>query len=141
MRIDFYFRILFFLVLAHLLSCCAPKSVPMMKKNKTPDLKSTENKVIITAPVVEKKFVKKNGEVTDITEFYIQRSIQDYFIKFCESKVTKKELSEALDNFRLQGGLKMEVEFRNGLLDVCDGNLNQQSRTGKYAIIYRIFRE
>jgi hypothetical protein len=140
-RIDFSCRILCIVLFANLLICCAIKPVSPMEKNKTPDLKSGENKVIITAPVTEKKFVKKNGQVTDIGEFYIQRSIQDYYIKFCESKVTKEELLEALNSKRQTGGFKMEVEFRKGLWDVCDGNADQQSRVGDYVLIHQIFKE
>ena len=54
----------------------------MTTSNKAPNLKSENNTEIISAPIVYKSFVKKNGEETTEKEMYLQRSIQDYFIKF-----------------------------------------------------------
>ena len=34
--------------------------------------------------------------------------------------------------------LKLEVEFRKGLWDVCDGNHDQQSRVGDYVVLWNI---
>ena len=79
-----------------LILSCTPKSSIHMEKNKLPDIPTEDKKVIITAPLVLKNFVKKNAEVTDIKEWYIQRSVQDYFIKFCESEVSRKELEKYL---------------------------------------------
>lgn len=97
------------------------------------------DKVIVTAPLVLKSFVKKNGELTDLKEWYIQRSIQDYFIKFCESKITRKELEDYLAQ---QGNplntAKLEIEFREGNWDICDDNELMQSRVGEYVIVHRI---
>lgn len=50
---------------------------------------------IISVPIIEKPMVIK-GEVQEMTDLYIERSVQDYFIKFCESKVTRKEVENAL---------------------------------------------
>lgn len=122
------------------ISCTSQTKQPM-KKNKTADTSSGENKVIISAPLVLKSFVKKNGERTDLKEWYIQRSIQDYFIKFCESEVTRQELEAYLAE---HGGplntAKLEVEFREGNWDICDENELMQSRVGAYVVIHRIIR-
>jgi hypothetical protein len=113
-----------------------------MKKEKTEDTSSGDKKVIVTAPLVLKSFVKKSGERTDLKEWYIQRSIQDYFIKFCESKVTRQELEAYLAE---HGGplktAKLEVEFREGNWDICDDNELMQSRVGAYVVIYRIVQQ
>ena len=93
---------------------------------------------VVNVPVVEKRFVKKNGEITDIKEFYLQMSIQDYFIKFCESKVTEEELRERLakDNSLIKS-IPMEVEFKDGEWDRC-GEEEVQSRIGAYVIVHKL---
>jgi hypothetical protein len=94
---------------------------------------------IITVPVVRKKFVKKNTKITDYDEYYLQRSIQDYFIKFCESKVTRKEIESALK--KVKGPIKtltLKVEFKEGFWDSCEEGVMVQSRTGEYVVIMEI---
>ena len=99
---------------------------------------SSSNVKTITAPIVVKNFYSKKGEMTDIKEYYVQQSVQDYFIKFCESDITSKELKEALD--QQEGMIKtltLKVEIREGLLDQCDEQ-EIQSRVGEYIVIYEI---
>lgn len=119
-------------------ACSQQKKTNMTKPNK--EEKSSQNKTkVVSYPIVTKSFVNKVGESSEFKEYYLQASIQDYFIKFCESNITRKDLEAYLNS---QTGLiktaKLEVEYREGLWDVCDGNINQQSRTGKYVIIHRI---
>ncbi|GAB5555280.1 MAG: hypothetical protein Sapg2KO_48710 [Saprospiraceae bacterium] len=104
--------------------------------NKAEKLKS--NIQIVNVPIVEKPFIKKNGEPTNRKEFYLQMSIKDYYIKFCESKVKEADLKERLD--RQTGSiktLKLEVEFKTGEWDRC-GEEAVQSRVGDYVLIHRI---
>ena len=107
---------------------------------KKPDQHTSEGRRIISAPIVEKPFFTKNGRLTDKTDLYVQRSIQDYFIKFCESEVSREELEahfEGITSFVKT--VKMEVEFRTGEWDVCEeSSLEIQSRIGEYVVIYRI---
>jgi hypothetical protein len=110
-----------------------------MSKNKTKDISSSEGKHIISVPVVIKNFVKKNGEMTTHKEFYIRRSIQDYYIKFCESKISRDDLENHLAT--MDNEIKivtLEVEFLDGYWDICDDDFEQQSRMGAYVIIHRI---
>lgn len=108
-------------------------------KNKTPDESTGDGKYIVAAPIVSKSFVKKNGQPTGHSELYLQRSIQDYYIKFCESSVTRKELENYLDSLdELIKVAQLEVEFRDGYWDICDDNYMQQSRVGEYVVIHRI---
>lgn len=104
--------------------------------NKAEKLKS--NIQIVNVPIVEKPFIKKNGMPTDRKEFYLQMSIQDYYIKFCESEIKEADLKERLDR---QTGpiktLKLEVEFKKGEWDRC-GEEAVQSRVGDYVLIHRI---
>lgn len=83
--------------------------------------------------LVEKAFVKKNGEPTDHKEIYLRCSVQDYYIKLCESKVTKKELEKYLDK-----GISVRMEIKEGSWDICEGDPVMQSRIGTYAVILSI---
>lgn len=112
-----------------------------MENNKSKDTQSKTNQYIISTPIVTKNFIKKNGKATQKKEFYIERSIQDYFIKFCESQISYKELENHLA--KMEGLIKvvtLEVEFRNGNWDICNDDFQQQSRTGEYVIIHRIIK-
>ena len=113
----------------------------MKKHPKRADQKSGENRVIITAEIVEKSFVNKAGKVSDKKEFYVRRSIQDYFIKFCESKVSADALRTAWEK---ETGfiktLRMEVEFRKGNWDDCgEEEFEVQSRVGEYLVLHKLF--
>lgn len=95
---------------------------------------------IISAPIVFKPFVNKAGKNIGFDEVYVQRSIQDYFVKFCEGNVSKEEIEKALAK---QTGmiktLKMEVAIKEGTWDICpEDNENMQSRIGSYIVIYKI---
>lgn len=98
-----------------------------------------ESTQIISAPIVQKNFFKKNNVATEHLEYYVERSIQDYFIKFCESGITAKELQKHLASLDSEiEVLTMEVELREGNWDICHDNENQQSRIGEYIVIHRI---
>jgi hypothetical protein len=91
------------------------KNVVEIKQEKKNDSIQT-----ISVPIVEKPFYNKVGKKTDFTEFYIQQSVQDYFIEFCESKVTREELETALS--KIESPIKtltVKVELREGLWDNC----------------------
>ena len=116
---------------------CSTKKETVIGVYDTPPVVHT----IITAPIVKKNFVNKAGKTTDHVEYYIRRSIQDYFIKICESNVSIKELNTHLDN--IEGDvnvLQLEVEFRDGEWDICDENYEAQSRIGEYAVILKILK-
>lgn len=138
MKLTKYITLLFLVIF---FSCNSSKETTETNTpiNKTADVKTTGNRVIISAPIVPKTFVKKNGEETDIMEYYVSRSIQDYFIKFCESEVTLQDLEKVMyHEDESLNTLKLEVEFKNGEWDSCDELNRVQSRTGEYVVIYRI---
>ncbi|WP_430412918.1 hypothetical protein [Kordia sp.] len=121
-------------------SCSSQKKVSMVK-NKTKDIASNNGKYIVSAPVVRKDFVKKNGEPTTQKEFYVRRSIQDYYIKFCESNISREDLENHLSTMDTEIKIvTLEIEYLDGHLDICDDNLEQQSRIGAYVIIHRIIK-
>lgn len=113
----------------------------MTVNNKTAAESSENGKLIISAPVVTHNFVQKNGVQTDRKEYYLELSVQDYFIKFCESQVSKEEVESYLakQNGTIKS-IKVEMEYRNGLWDVCKGNEPEQSRSGPYVVLYQIIK-
>ena len=122
-----------------LLFSCSTSKEKTSQQNNVSDKNPAEKPYLITAPIVKKQFVNKAGRTTDHVEYYIQQSIQDYFIKFCESNVSIKELNEKLEN--IEGDIKalqLEVEMREGDWDICDGNHEIQSRIGEYMVILKI---
>lgn len=104
--------------------------------------KTAENKYVISGQIVFEKFVGKNGKQADFTEAYMRQSVQDYFIKFCESTVTRKELETYLAEKKDPlNSITIEGEIREGSWDICDSNIEQQSRIGKYVVIYKIIEK
>lgn len=84
--------------------------------------------------LVEKEFVNKGGKITEYKELYLRCSIQDYFIKICEGKITLKELEKYIDK-----GITVEMEIKDGLWDHCsDVPAYAQSRMGTYVVIHKI---
>lgn len=84
--------------------------------------------------LIEKAFVKKNGQPTDIKEFYLRCSVQDYFIKLCESDITPEQLIPFVDQ-----GISVKMEVKEGEWDVCPGDeVEVQSRIGEYIVISEI---
>lgn len=114
-----------------------------MVKNKTKDVSTGDGKFIISGPIVLKKFVDSKGKITDRQDYYIQRSIQDYFIKFCESEVSRAELEKYLVTKKeFLKSATLEVEYRDGDWDNCsDDGIKVQSRTGAYIIVHKIIEE
>jgi hypothetical protein len=86
--------------------------------------------------LVEKAFVNKGGKTQGFTELYLRCSVQDYFIKLCESAVTKEELINYLDK-----GIEVEAEIKEGSWDICRNDPRYaQSRIGKYVVINKIVK-
>ena len=86
--------------------------------------------------VIEKEFYKKNGKPTGKKELYLRCSVQDYFIKICESNYTEKELTNYINK-----GITAEIEIIEGEWDICNPNDHEiQSRIGKYAVIKKILK-
>jgi hypothetical protein len=128
--------------LSMVLGSCVLQKDLNMEKNKKPDPVTERGTQIISAPIVSQNFVDKRGRKTDRREMYVQRSIQNYFIKFCESKVSQEELEQYLaEKGDLMKVATLEVEFRDGAWDICDENAQMQSRMGEYIIIHRIVKK
>jgi len=101
----------------------------------------TNNKQTLTAPIVLKSFVNKIGQTGTQKEYYLQASIQDYYIKFCESNISRDELEKHLNTINgLIKAVTLEVEYRDGLWDICNEKEPMQSRTGEYVVIHKIIK-
>lgn len=88
----------------------------------------------LNCQVVTKPFINKIGKTTEHKELYLRCSIQDYFIKLCESDVAEDEIRAFIDK-----GISVEAEIVEGNWDICpDDPDHTQSRTGKYVVIKKI---
>ena len=135
-------KTVYILALGFMMCACGSTQEATPVKNKTADVPTEDGKYIISAPIVSKNFVQKNGKVSEFSEYYVQRSVQDYFIKLCEGNVTVAELEKHLN--KQKGDIKsltLEIEIKDGLWDSCDHEEMVQSRMGPYIVIYRIVEE
>ena len=115
---------------------CTEQEVPVLEKQETQmeeTQKTTRPKNQTHCLVVKKGFVGIDGDPTMSNELYLRCSIQDYFIKFCESEVSSKEVILYLND-----GITVEMEVREGDWDTCT-DLPTQSRIGTYAVIKKVF--
>ena len=104
------------------------------KKERDKTMNKSNSKPGTACVLIEKTSFSKRGTALDSGELYLRCSIQDYFIKFCESNVTKEELLP----FRNQG-ITVEMEVRNGEWDRCPNSQQEvQSRIGAYAVIHKL---
>lgn len=111
-------------------------------KNKTMDKRLDNGHLVISAQIVEVSMKMKNSKISSHTDYYVRRSVQDYFIKFCDGFVSKRELEyEMTMKDGVSEPLELEVEIKDGLWDSCDPDEIVQSRTGKYIVIHRIIRK
>ena len=136
--------LLFIGISALLFSFFACNNKNITKKDNTETIEETTSEtMIITAPLVKKAFVNKGGKTSDFQEWYIRLSSADYFIKFCESKVSKAELEKEIEPQAEEMiiSLSLEIEIREGEWDICDETEMIQSRVGEYAVIHRIIKE
>lgn len=124
------------------LSLCKKNVVSMGKQEKQSSFNSDSTQ-IISGLIVQKPFVNKAGKASDFKEMYFRLSVQDYFIKFCESKITKADLQAHLDSLPESGllgdkAVSLEIEIKNGEWDNCEEEYPVQSRVGDYVVVYRI---
>jgi hypothetical protein len=111
-----------------LLSCSNSKTTSV------DDVKEKIVKSFYTCELIEKEFENKIGKSGGFKELYLRCSVQDYFIKICESKVTAEQLKKHLNS-----GIKVEMELKSGNWDICEYSMeHQQSRIGEYVIITKI---
>lgn len=124
------FNYLFVILLIY--SCNSSKEVISVQNKELSKTNSKPN--IYNCQLIEKEFINKIGKSGSFKELYLRCSVQDYFIKFCESTVSKKELEPYINN-----GISVEIEIKDGMWDDCNESLEQvQSRMGTYIVIKSI---
>lgn len=131
-KLNMSYKFLFILTLGFVFSCStSDKSINMSNTEKV------EGKwERVSVPIVEKPRDLKSGKETSEVDYYIRRSIADYYIKFCESEVTKEdflvEYNKTDDDFIRT--MQIEIQLKSGELDKCDDS-PVQSRIGEYVIV------
>ncbi|MBE2245625.1 MAG: hypothetical protein IAE67_00060 [Candidatus Competibacteraceae bacterium] len=105
-------------------------AIPVSAQEKIPGDGSS-----LTCQLILSEFVNKIGKTHhEIQELYMRCSVQDYFIKLCESDVGYEELKPFINK-----GITVEYEIRNGAWDICKDDPDYaQSRIGPYIIIKKI---
>ena len=128
------------IIITLIFSSCTTKEE--IVKNKTPMKTRSEGKFIVSAPIVLKggDGAIGIGGNTEKKDMYVQQSVQDYYIKFCESTVTREEMEKALKKEKdLIKVLKLEIEYKDGNMDVCPQDPRSiAGRKGRYVIVHRI---
>jgi LAS superfamily LD-carboxypeptidase LdcB len=118
------------------------KPIKLYKMSIKKQLKSIHNSndyITLSGLIVEKKFISKNGKPTDVKEFYLRCSIQDYFIKFCDSKITKNDIEKL--KLGIFDGISVKAKIMKGEWDACpDDDIKPQSRVGTYIIIDKLLK-
>jgi len=108
--------------------------------SKQPDKINESGQYVITCEIVSKPYDGTQADLKSHTEYYLRRSIQDYFIKFCESSIEQSDIEQFLKSKEndLIKIITVEVEFKNGLFDECKNNSQIESRIGDYVVLKRI---
>lgn len=89
-----------------------------------------------------KAYENKKGKINnDIQEYYLRCSADDYFIKFCECKVSKDDIIAHFNSQKLINPIAVKAKILSGEWDSCDTTERVQSRTGKYVQILEIVSE
>lgn len=87
----------------------------------------------ITGQVIVKSGVNRKGKPMG-EDLYLRCSIQDYFIKFCESEVSRETIAAMVDK-----AITVKMDIRDGEWDNCGHEVEPvQSRIGTYIAIQKI---
>lgn len=106
--------------------------------NKKHDSVDDLGRSTITCEVVLKDDSMFGNSDSSKKEYYIRRSIQDYYIKFSESEITEEEITERLrkkENYFIKM-LSLTVAFKEGYWD-DDLEKQTDSRKGPYVVLYK----
>lgn len=100
--------------------------------------KNHEEIILLKGKIVVKNYINKANRKFDYKEYYFEsedssKTIQNYFIKSFENKITK----QALDSINNQP-ISIKAILKNGLWDTNDPSV--QSRFGNYIILVEILK-
>jgi hypothetical protein len=123
-------------------SCNVMQKPPSENSRKEKTAITTENnRFVVSGQLISKEMIRKNGKAAGFGELYYRLSVQDYFIKFCESSVTKEELEPFVNTDTSFVSVTMEVSVQEGDWDICEGSpAEMQSRIGKYIVVHKLFK-
>lgn len=134
----------YFLAIALLTNACCAKiqsKSPIMPKNDPKSKSATfHNTTILHGEIVAKLFMDPlSGKVAipEKEEYYLRCSVQDYFIKFCESEVSQAQISTYYNPKKITNPISVEAEIKNGDLDTCE-NIPSIGRIEYYVAIKSI---
>ena len=89
-----------------------------------------------TGQILEKSYVTKRGKASGQTDLYIRLSMGDYFIKFCESSISRKDIEAKVDSY-----ITFKGDVKSGEWDSCPGDTDRvQSRTGPYITVRELVK-
>ncbi len=132
---------LYTLTFITLISCNMQKKSELTNNEKmeVPATNKTSKGIdIISGEIVEKALTNSLDIDKNQKEFYIRCSVQDYFIKFCESDISKEQLLKYFDPNKLINPITVKGKIVHGLLDTCPNKAYTKSRIGYYVVIYSI---
>ena len=110
-------------------------STVMGQQKKLQEQPTDSDREVLTCQLIQKPFINKGGRDMGYKEYFLRCSIQDYFIKWCESDLKPEDVEAYLDS-----GISVEVEIHQGNWDICpeDGHGEVQSRGGRYVTLHKI---
>lgn len=107
----------------------SPPSNPMQKRVK-------KNTGSYTGQVIEKTSLNKAGKPLESADLFFRLSMGDYFIKFCESSISRSDLADQVDGY-----ITVKGTVKKGEWDTCPGDPpGVQSRVGEYFVITELLK-
>lgn len=135
------FPYLVLLLFAIITACSSTKNQHSMYKSKA-EIYNKKADGILRCEIILKAYENKNGKISrEVQEYYLRCSADDYFIKFCECKVSKEDIIAHYHPQKLINPIAVKAKILTGEWDSCDTTERVQSRTGKYVQILEIVNE
>ena len=132
---------LFTSLLACVIACHSTKNQHSMDIPKS-EIYNKKADGILRGEIVLKAYENKNGKINrEVQEYYLRCSADDYFIKFCECKVSKEDIIAYYHVQKQIYPIAVKAKILTGEWDSCDTTERVQSRTGKYVQILEIVNE
>ena len=109
-----------------------------MTKQKKPDTKTENNTVIISGEIIL-AVCDENKDENRVEEFFIRRSIQDYFINLAQSKIKSEDLRPYVSkSYEDIITAKLEVDYVEGKWHQCSGMFGPREHEGIYVVVHKI---
>ena len=138
---NFAFQYLVLLLFAVISACSSTKNQHSMDTPKA-EIYNKKADGILRGEIVLKAYENKNGKINrEVQEYYLRCSADDYFIKFCECKVSKEDIIAYYHVQKQIYPIAVKAKILTGEWDSCDTTERVQSRTGKYVQILEIVSE